>query len=178
MNRETVRTPQFFGVNSESGFSLMEILMVLAIIAVLIAGAVALLGAASETTNIQAEQQTINGICSGVTNLFNNSSDYTGLDNSLVESANIFPVGVVRGGQAKNKWGGDITVAPGASTDEFTITYTEVPEDACLQLGVFNHKTWESVTINGDAIDQADDNPVPLVSAACDETNTIVYTSR
>jgi Tfp pilus assembly protein PilE len=116
---------------SMMGVTLLEIMLVLAIAALVIVMSIRFYQSASSSQKVNSMLSLVQGITAASENYFNgNSSSYTGLDNAAIASYmpnNVMPT---------TPWGGAITVA-GASADTFTITPTGISASDCLALTNF-----------------------------------------
>jgi hypothetical protein len=163
----------------QRGASLLEAIAYLGIAAIVVIGAVALMNGAfsSASTNELAEQ--VNAIQSGVKKLYmGQTGGYTGVTNSVLASAGVFPSTIpASGATATNAWGGSVTVSS-STAGQFAIAYTAVPQAVCIN-AVTAGGSWLSVTVNTSAAQTT----VPLSPATAQTecnastSNTITWTS-
>ena len=94
---------------------------------------------------------------------------------ALAAGNNVVPESMNDGaGGVINEWGGTVTVAPGATVTQFTVTETKIPKDACAILAT-KAANPVGVSVNGNAITLPID--VALVTAACNTSaNTLAFT--
>lgn len=129
---------------SKKGFSLLELLLVLGIIAALVVAAFIVYPKVQASQRAQAESNNIATIQAGVKALYTSASSFTGLTNSVAVQAKIFPDNMLSGsGTAAtpiNAFKGTVTLASastGPSTtagSSFTITYANVPAAECTKI--------------------------------------------
>lgn len=129
---------------SKKGFSLLELLLVLGIIAALVVAAFIVYPKVQASQRAQAESNNIATIQAGVKALYTSASSFTGLNNSVAVQAKIFPDNMLSGsGSAAkpiNAFKGNVVVAsadtgPSAATgSSFTITYKNVPAAECTKI--------------------------------------------
>lgn len=124
----------------QRGASLLEGIAYLGIAALVILGAVSLLTSAFNSAQSNRGAEEVVSIRTGVKKL------YTGLANSYgtadltaaLNSARIFPTTLTPNATPvtgmNNSWGGLVTVAGTSGGATFTISYTQVPEDACISM--------------------------------------------
>ncbi|ELM8953547.1 prepilin-type N-terminal cleavage/methylation domain-containing protein [Escherichia coli] len=129
---------------SKKGFSLLELLLVLGIIAALVVAAFIVYPKVQASQRAQAESNNIATIQAGVKALFTSASSFTGLTNSVAVQAKIFPDNMLSGSGSSatpiNAFKGNVVVAsadtgPSAATgSSFTITYSNVPAAECTKI--------------------------------------------
>ncbi|EHT08342.1 prepilin-type N-terminal cleavage/methylation domain-containing protein [Raoultella ornithinolytica 10-5246] len=129
---------------SKKGFSLLELLLVLGIIAALVVAAFIVYPKVQASQRAQAESNNIATIQAGVKALYTSTSSFTGLTNSVAAKANIFPDNMLinSGTFARpiNAFKGNVTLAAdktgpsGADGSSFTITYSNVPAAECTKI--------------------------------------------
>ena len=129
---------------SKKGFSLLELLLVLGIIAALVVAAFIVYPKVQASQRAQAESNNIAAIQAGVKALYTSASSFTGLTNSVAVQAKIFPDNMLSGsGSAAkpiNAFKGNVTLAAdktgpsGADGSSFTITYENVPASECTKI--------------------------------------------
>ena len=189
MTEQTIRTGLLRRLRrstAQKGLTLAETLMVLAIGAVAIVGGTILYMQASRNSKMNAGIIQLATLSSQVRTTFSGQSSY-GDAGSIVApllAANAVPPDMRITGNTttlRNAWGGNTTVASISSGTQFTITFNNVPADACVRLPTINAGSvggaFASVTINGT------DMPMPVqiaaASARCvDRTdgNILVFT--
>ncbi|WP_434659354.1 type 4 pilus major pilin [Klebsiella sp. MISC125] len=129
---------------SKKGFSLLELLLVLGIIAALVVAAFIVYPKVQASQRSQAESNNIATIQAGVKSLYTSSSSFTGLSNSVAVQAKIFPDNMLSGSGSSatpiNAFKGAVMLEPantgpsGAEGSSFTITYNNVPASECTKI--------------------------------------------
>lgn len=161
---------------SESGFMMSESMGSLLFYLIMIASTAALIVALLMGGKLSEMQQGVSTIRMQTQQLFTGSIDYTGFNNDLAIKSGIVPKRFRRGGNLFTPWGGAITLATGADVGTFTITLESIGQEDCAKMGTYQMDSWDSVSINGNALDK--NSFVVTAGAACTTTNTIIYTSR
>ena len=125
------------------GFSLLEILLVLAIAAALVVGAFIVYPKVQSGERAQREAQKIATIAAGVKSLYAAVAYYTDVSTASVVHAHVFPDDMLPDAtstQPVNAWKGAVTIAPsnegpsGVTGSSFTITYPNVPAIDCTRV--------------------------------------------
>ena len=142
--KEMKKTVLIKNKKSKKGFSLLELLLVLGIIAALVVAAFIVYPKVQASQRAQAESNNIATIQAGVKALYTSTSSFTGLTNSVAAKANIFPDNMLinSGTFARpiNVFKGNVTLAEdktgpsGADGSSFTITYSNVPAAECTKI--------------------------------------------
>lgn len=175
---------------SKKGFSLLELLLVLGIIAALVVAAFIVYPKVQASQRAQAESNNIATIQAGVKALYTSASSFTGLTNSVAVQAKIFPDNMLSGSgtSAKpvNAFKGNVTLAAaatGASAaagSTFTITYSNVPAAECVKITTAAAGNFYIATVGTKIVKPADGTlDVAATAAACNSAtnNTLVFTS-
>jgi Tfp pilus assembly protein PilE len=165
----------------QAGATLMEIIMVVALIAVITIGALTYFNSASESSKVQESVASLTGISAVVRNQFQSQGDYNGLTESLLFRSTNIPVSVkstVNVDQLRHPWSqtaASVLVAPaGSPFATFTITFAELPRGACVEITSKVYKSFESMTVNGTSVTPA--TGAATASLSCTDTNTNVLT--
>jgi len=120
------------------------------------------------------EQNTVS-MRMNIQQLFSGASDYTGLSNTVAQTAGIVPLQFIKGASLQNPYGGAITLAAGAN-NTFTISVDTIPQDACTKLSLFQSDAWTGVSVNGTDVTGG---TVATVAASCNAgSNAIVFTAK
>lgn len=122
--------------DDQSGRSMIEMLGVLAIIGVLSVGGIAGYSMAMSRFNTTKATEQVQQLFSNVRTLYATQATYADISwDVLIQSAAV-PPDMIDGDTdaGVNPWGGDADVAVGSNATEFQITFSEVPQDACIKM--------------------------------------------
>lgn len=129
---------------SNHGFSLLELLLVLGIIAALIVAAFIVYPKVQASQRAQAESNNIATIQTAIKALYSSASSFTGLDNTVAVRAKIFPDNMLSGSGSSatpiNVFKGKVTVGQSSwgpsqtGGSSFTISYENVPTAECIRI--------------------------------------------
>lgn len=165
----------------ERGASLLESIAYLGVAAIVIVGAIALLGSAFSSANTNRLAEELNAIQTGTKKLYmgqvNNYGNNVPLNANLI-AARVFPSTLpVNGAVVSNAWGGTVTVTGSANGQTFTVAYTNVPRDICINT-LTAGGNWRTVVTGQNA--QAIQYPVSptAATAACADNATVTWTSN
>jgi hypothetical protein len=151
-----------FNRNTSKGFSLIELLLVLGVLAILLVAAFVVYPQVRDRNQANTEVSNLTTIKAGVNNLYAaKGGNYTGLTKGVANQARVFPASMNNGtyttGQAiTSSWGGDVDVAVNtaaqgsyAANRTFTISYTAVPSGVCLPLVSGAAGNFTSIRVGG-----------------------------
>jgi prepilin-type N-terminal cleavage/methylation domain-containing protein len=165
----------------QAGFSLVEILLVLGIIALLAISAFVIYPQVRDASNANREAQNLTTIISGIRNLFGNTSTYQGLTTSLVNQAGIFPKtmnsGILTTTQPIEHTGRGLVEISSWDADmrRFSIMYRDVPSQLCVKLAQNYGKDVDEVIVDGVTVKMAGSlgsNPV-LTMTQCNSLDKV-----
>lgn len=145
-------------VRDETGFTLIEALVVMVVGVAVLAGAAAGIGRLFAASNITTEAQNITLIAANVKGMKDGPNGYTALNNGTALQFKAIPENMTvtgSGDSAKisNLWNGEVTLKPTADKKSFDINYADVPEDACKQLALkLKGGGWEKLAAGGKPI--------------------------
>lgn len=181
------------------GFTLLELLLVLGVIAALAIAAFIVYPSVQASNQANTESANINTIRAGVQNLFGSLGRYDTLTTGVANEARIFPPTMNAGlfgptAPITNIWSGAVTLAPaqgnggpgGTADTHFTITYEDITDAACVKLAPAVAPNFDAVQLNGITIADPQGllgavtafNPA-LVGANCTSaTNQLILTAR
>lgn len=175
---------------SKKGFSLLELLLVLGIIAALVVAAFIVYPKVQASQRAQAESNNIATIQAGVKALYTSASSFTGLTNTVAVQAKIFPDNMLSGtgNTAKpiNAFKGNVTLAAAATGpssaagSSFTITYSNVPAAECVKIATAAAGNFYIATVGTKVVKAAGGMlDVAATASACSNatSNTLVFTS-
>lgn len=121
--------PAFRG---QRGASLLEGIAYLGIAAVVVLGAVSLLGSASASAKANQTKEELIALRTAVKKLYAGQSYPVASMNATLTAAQAVPSTLqVNGNAITNSWGGAVTVE-GTTATTFTIVYNNVPQDVCI----------------------------------------------
>lgn len=141
-------------IKKQAGMTLMEIIAALAIIAAVIVGALALFNSAQSSNLSVSMLKALTSLRSATQQLYQGQGTYGAaganlnnalingqkVPNDLVTDATVTPATITP------PWpGGSIVVAATANPSQFGITFTNVPQDVCIQLVSNSSTGWFSV---------------------------------
>lgn len=175
---------------SKKGFSLLELLLVLGIIAALVVAAFIVYPKVQASQRAQAESNNIATIQAGVKALYTSASSFTGLTNTVAVQAKIFPDNMLSGtgNTAKpiNAFKGNVMLAAAATGpssaagSSFTITYSNVPAAECVKIATAAAGNFYIATVGTKVVKAAGGMlDVAATASACSNatSNTLVFTS-
>jgi prepilin-type N-terminal cleavage/methylation domain-containing protein len=162
---------EFF--KDQSGFTLIEALVVMVVGVAVLAGAAAGIGRLFAASNVSTEAQNITLLSANIKGMKDGPSGYAALSMVNAAAFKAIPENMTMGGTAAaptivNLWNGDVTVAPvsAGGNKSFSIKYEGVPEDACKQLALkLKGGGWEDLTVKGISIKPTDG--LTQIDAAC-----------
>lgn len=164
---------QILNTKKAQGFSLIELLLVIAIIAILAIAAFIIFPQVQASSRANTERSNINTIAACAKSAFNGR--YTGLSNATAISAECAPSSMVSGVDGiTSSWGQPVTVTGAPTT--FTIAYDALPKSVCLKLvpGLLNN--FDSVAVGGATLNK-DSIPTAVITA-CQNPGDMVVTSN
>lgn len=149
----------FNQARSQGGFSLIELLLVLAIIAALAVAAFIVYPRVQAGRNATYESQILSSAQAGVKALFT-TNNYRNLTKAAAYNAQIFPDNMnLSTTSIQNQWAGEVDVGPSTSAGDaaatgttpvryFRIVYTNVPADVCIRLAGAAVQNFGTVVVN------------------------------
>lgn len=166
--------------NCQSGRSMIEMLGVLAIIGVLSVGGLAGYSKMMMQYKINAAMQQINIIAAKLSAVGSQTSSYSGLDNASAIKFGAIPDDAMSGSDLVNPFGGSIAISSSflledkSDTQAYTITYSKLPEEACLALASTNWNKAKSSSLLGIGVGNSAVNSIyqgcpGTTSVACPE---------
>lgn len=159
-NHTLTKEQQFEGAHKrkkQKGFSLIEILVVLAVIAILVGGIVAAVQGLNSDAEVSNEARNINTMSDRVKKMYG-SSAFTGLTTAVAWDGGIFPDALTEAAGASNaggihSWKGLVTIASatlnGIANGGYAITYATVPGESCLDLVTSVEGRFDEITVAG-----------------------------
>ena len=177
----------FNQARNQGGFSLIELLLVLAIIAALAVAAFIVYPRVQAGRNASYESQILSSAQAGVKALFV-VSNYRNISKAVAFNAEIFPKNMnFSATDIQNQWGAAVDVTPALSNGAaaaagttpvryFRIVYPTVPTDVCIRLAGAAVQNFGTVTVQGVIVqDVYSATQVPLnealISTNCKQTD-------
>ncbi|MBN3051398.1 prepilin-type N-terminal cleavage/methylation domain-containing protein [Pectobacterium brasiliense] len=129
------------------GFSLLELILVLGVIAGLIVSAFMIYPKAQAAQRAEIEVKNITAIVSGINAIYGSSPNYTGINARTLIDAKIIPSQMrVEGSyQVVNIWKGPVNFSYGMSN--FSITYGNVPSVECAKIVLATASMFSSISV-------------------------------
>lgn len=131
-------------IKSKKGFSLLEILLVLGIIASLIVAAFIVYPKIQSSQRAEMEAKNISTIISGVRTLYAGKQNFTGLNNTVAINAGIIPISMIPDESSSstivNQFKGNVRLyvssfgIGGVPNSSFTLIYSDVPAEECVKM--------------------------------------------
>jgi len=177
---ECVALPKRLNKPSQEGFTIIELLIVIAVGVLILAGVATLIQKAFAGSNLTKETQNINLIMTEMRSI-RSAAGYGAKDANLVPlmiSLELAPAGLVSGNALMNSWNGSVKVK--STVTSFAIEYEKVPKEDCAKLAtnLSQAGTFVSIAVGGTT-------KVGPISAAEAETlctdkneNKMTFTSR
>lgn len=172
-----------FNFRRQTGATLIEIIMVVALIAVITIGSFMYYNSASQASKVQEALTGLDAISQIIQNQYATSTNYSGLTEGVVVNSGSVASNIKSSvaGNLKHPWSAvaaavTIGVNPAAvpAASSFLITYTLVPQGACVDLVSKAFNKYPLIRVNGTSITNAG-----VSSVACTTTsNTIAFTQN
>lgn len=142
--------------NTESGFSLLELLLVVGVGALLLLAGIATYRLVTGGANVNEGKRLLTTVKEKVQRAYQDQRTYAGLATGTAINLGAIPAQYqVTAATAENPWGGALTVAVNAANNtRFDITMATVPRAACIELFTTynaNDPDLISVTVAGTA---------------------------
>jgi hypothetical protein len=168
--------------NAQRGASLLEGIAYLGVAAIVVLGAVSLLTNAFSSAQTNRASEEIISIRTAVKKLYmGQAASYGAVDfTASLITAKVFPSTLAlnaAGTGITNSWNGAVTVAGTNGGSTFTLTYANVPKDACINL-VSGASGWTQIDQGGlNAITAFPATPANAASVCSLASNAISFTA-
>jgi prepilin-type N-terminal cleavage/methylation domain-containing protein len=124
---------------AQSGFSLLELLLVVGVGALLLLAGIATYRLVTQGNDVNDAIRVLTTIKAQNQKAFQGQNGYGAAGTDLVPTLvamQAFPAGVLDATDTpRHPWGDTITIVSAADTRSFDLTFTNVPSDACINLG-------------------------------------------
>lgn len=143
---------------NQRGFSLIEILLVLGVLALLLVAAFLTFPQVRDRNYVNIENQRLLQTVAVVKNIYVSKGNYTGLTTDVANQAKAFVAEANQGNyqagqEIRNLWGGLIELRPNASNPKFMeISYSAVPPDACQKLATGVARNFKELQVAGTTV--------------------------
>ncbi|MGG1948374.1 type 4 pilus major pilin [Trinickia sp. NRRL B-1857] len=166
----------------QKGASLLEGIAYLGIAAIVVIGAIALLNTAFSSSNANDVNSQLSAIQTATRKLFmttQGSYGTTDITQTLI-TAKAFPQTLSVGASTvRAPWNGGVKVSGAASGQQFTITYTSLPADLCVNAMTATSNGWVSVTGPADkAAHTPPISPADAQTSCGSSAGDVVWTSN
>lgn len=160
--------------SNQAGFSLVEILLVLGIIAILAIAAFIIFPQVQTSNRANAEQSNLITIAAGVKNLYGATRNYESLTTAVANKARIVPASM-NGGDfdattISSSWSQAVAIAPASASGAspmFAITYTAMPAEVCAKLVPGMIQNFKEIYVPASATEPLTNDPSAVITA-CD----------
>lgn len=173
ITKHTFRNPA-----RQRGASLLEVIAYLGIAAIVVLGAVSMLGSAFSNAQANRTIEEVVSIRTGIKRLYmGQAASYgNGSINEQAIKARFLPATLaVNNNVIKNAWNGDVTLT--GATSGFDIKYAGVPQDACITI-LSGATGWTKVKVNAtNDIVAFPVSPASAQTVCGNDTNDITWTS-
>ncbi|AXH59486.1 type 4 pilus major pilin [Pseudomonas amygdali] len=156
----------------QAGATLIEIMMVVALMAVITIGALTYFNSANESSKVQEATASLTALTSVIRNQFSTQGSYEGLTADVAAKFGNVPESMlVRSGTTvrfKNPWNqatGAVTITSSSTNvadDSFTVTFTKIPAATCIDLMTRTFRHFDIAKVGSTTV-----TTVPTITTAC-----------
>lgn len=164
----------------QAGFSLLELLLVVGVGALLLLAGIGTYRLVTQGTSANEAVRVLTTLKEKTQRAFQGQSSYGTASADLVPTLvtmRAFPAGVLDDSDTpRHSWGDTIAVTVNADTQMFDITFNNVPDDACVNLGTTfdtDDTDFDSLSVNGGDVTSMDATTLAGVCTAGD--NDLVW---
>lgn len=157
--------------------TLMELIASVAIMAILVVGALALYGSANVSSQTTQVARDLTGVLSATKSLFSGQFDYStaSLNSTLITAKAIPSSWPVSGSTIKHQLNGAVTIT-GKGVNGFSVALDTIPQGVCVKLlPNVSNSGWDSVVVGTTTITTFPISPVTAAAACSGATNTITF---
>lgn len=171
-----------------AGFSLIELLLVLGVLAILLIAAFVVYPQVRDRNQINQELTNLTAIKANVSSLYASRRNYESLNTGIANQARVFPSSI-NGGDYRDgagltpSWGGSIGIGPypvaiggyGAN-GTYMISYTDVPQSVCLGFLSGAAPNFLRMSVNGKRVldlPEGERFDVGAAAEACQNSDTL-----
>ncbi len=164
-------------IKNVKGFSLLELLLVVAVGAVLLLAGLAVYRNVTNNTNVNEATRLLNIIKQETQRLYQGEGEYgSGSLNSILINAEVIPASSLNGSEIRHAFNATVTVT--GTDDTFTVLFNDVPQSACLSMGQaysINDPDFEGISIQSQDPDTNGDGQISVseLDAVCSRGNGI-----
>lgn len=167
--------------NIKKGFSMIELIIVIAVLGVLTAVVLNQAQGMRESSNLNRESSNLGMLTTAIQSTFNSQGSYAGLANDIITSSTSFPTAMegASDDDIKTVWSNQgVHVVPAKYNNQndagFAIHYVNVPESACMDFVSQNYSSFFRVDV------VASSNAAPASNfnnetGSLDSNATVVY---
>lgn len=150
--------------NKKDGFSLLELLLVVAVGAILLLAGLAVYRNVINNTNTNEAARLLNIIKQETQRLYQGEGEYgSGNLNTILRNAEVIPASALNGTEIRHPFNATVTVT--GTDDTFTVLFRDIPQSACLSLGTaysINDPDFEGLTLQGSDADSNGDGEISI----------------
>ncbi|ECE2626534.1 prepilin-type N-terminal cleavage/methylation domain-containing protein [Salmonella enterica] len=171
---------------SKKGFSLLELLLVLGVIAALIVAAFMIFPKVQASQRLDRESRNLTAIQAGVKSLYGGRAKISDLNtDSFIASKNA-PDNMIQEGKLINEWKGNVSVEYSGNHGKYNIIYDAVPASDCSKLISAVSGNFVIIDVyNGNGstqvknLEEGKNIDIAATSAACfsEDNSTIIFSS-
>jgi len=157
----------------EKGFTLIELMVVIAIGGTILAGVVMMFGDAGNQNKSQTAVRNLAQLSSAVASLRDVRQGWAGVTETVIAKSSAAPSNMMSGGVLKNIFGSKVTVL--GTANNYTITYPGVPKKNCVDIAI-KSLTMFNVGVKVGATGATAITNVAGAATGCAATNIMKFT--